>query len=41
MDYYHIVGGLVVTILTFLFGAMSLAPLLMRPDDEPAGPERV
>jgi len=35
MYYYHILGGLAVTILTILFGMMSLVPLLMRPDDEP------
>ncbi len=35
MYYYHILGGATVTILTILFGVMSLVPLLMRPEDKP------
>ncbi len=35
MFYYHILGGATVTILTILFGVMSLVPLLVRPQDEP------
>ncbi len=35
MYYEYIFGGLAVTILTILFGVMSLAPLLMRAEDEP------
>jgi hypothetical protein len=35
MYYYHILGGLAVTILTILFGVMSLAPLFTCPEDEP------
>ena len=39
MHYYHTLGGLVVTILTILFGAMSLAPLITRPEGEPTAPD--
>ena len=35
MYYYHILSGLAVTILTILFGILSLVPLLTRPEDEP------
>jgi hypothetical protein len=35
MYYYHILSGLAVTILTILFVAMSLAPLLTCSEDEP------
>ncbi len=40
MYYYHILSGATVTILTILFGVMSLVPLLTRPEDkdEVAGP---
>ncbi len=37
MYYYHILGGAAVTILTVLFGVMSLVPLLIRPEDEDGG----
>jgi len=40
MHYYHILGGLATTILTIIFGAMSLVPLLTRPEDEPAVAKR-
>ncbi len=35
MYYYHILSGATVTILTILFGVMSLVPLLTRPEDDP------
>jgi hypothetical protein len=34
MDYYQLLGGLATIVLTVLFGVMSLAPLVTRPDHE-------
>jgi hypothetical protein len=39
MDYYQILGGVTTTVLTLLFGVLSLAPLVTRPDGEPAMPD--